>query len=252
MTTRASIRDLVFEGGDGQIGLFIEDITGWDDTPDMRREKVEYQAAHGSFDLPGYLDARLIVIEGHCRTNNPEQQQFWRNRLASLLGDGSSAKLTVEHQGLTLWTSVRLAAATTFDIVKYGEHAMYQVQLWAANPRKFGAQHEYVTTGPADYAWHYGNFPASPKLLVAGSASGYTVFGPGGRQFRVTRPLVPSHDHTIDLATGLLTVDGAIDTDNTPIADTWTIPGGAKVAHSISFDGGGSGLVAVRPLDTYI
>src|SRR5687768_13883255 len=107
-TTRVWIRDLLFDGGGGSDGLYITKggLQGWDAQPGFRREGNERQQAHGTFPSPGYLDQRLVIIEGECITSTPERQRWFSDRFSGLLNDGQQGRLSVEHQGLTLWADV--------------------------------------------------------------------------------------------------------------------------------------------------
>lgn len=258
ITTRVALGSLLFEGGEGDLGFFISDdrgLSGWDDAPDVRRDAVAYAQAHGSYDLQGFRGSRLTTISGRCYSRNPQEQQLYRNRLAGLLADGQTGRVRVEHQGLTLWASVRLERAM-FEPIIYGEIAQYQLQLWSADPRKYGDIHRFGPGDPTSNGgnlemYHDGNFPAFPTFYVNGSAGRYAVYGPNGRRFLVTRALQPGHEHRIDMRTRQLFVDGIRVFGGVEEANGWTVGGGGKTPSYIDAPGG-SVTLAAAVTDTYI
>ena len=225
-------------------------FSGWDDGVDMRRDTSNMPQAFGSFDVPGFGDSRVLSLTGYCFANTPERLGWWRSRLTGIGGDGGLVRVSVLHEGLTLWGDARLASKTKFDVMgSVGWVATYQLQLWFANPRKFGNTAIFAGGVAAS---HYGNFPATPMHTVTGSAaSGYTINGPAGKAFVVTTPVVAGHPHTVDMATGFLTVDGAIVVGGVTQGDTWAIPGGSTATHTLTVPVG-SAVLSTAVIDTYI
>lgn len=248
MTLSVRVRAAVFDGSTPEgFGFKIVDFEGWNDSVDVRRERIEIPNAHGDFDLPGLRGSRVTRMSGFCRSESLRQQQWHRSVLTGLLADGDADRVVVEESGETQWANVRLATRPTFERNSFSKYADWELALWAANPRKFG---ETRTFGPASSisAYHFGNFPAAPVLTVAGSsAGGYTINGPAGRTFVVTHALVSGQPHTIDMATGRLTVNGAVVTGGIATARTWAVPPGTKVAMSVT-----AGLISAAVVDTFI
>lgn len=261
---RGRIRDLTFEGGDGGVGFFIEDVTGWLERPDMRRDSKKRQQAAGSHRAPGFSEDRLIVIDGECVTESPEQQAHFARRLSGLLEDGEYARLTIDHESTTLWCDVGLQSQS-FDIDVYGTHAMFQVQFLAPDPYIYGDVHRYPATGTAAPGaevpvWHYGNARAYPRFDVYGLASGgitedYAVYGPtvaGTRKrYKVNGALAAGVTNTIDLSTGICNGPAGIRRGVVEDATTWGVPGGVTVSHSLDSNGDPAGFVAYIT-DTFI
>jgi hypothetical protein len=169
-------------------------------------------------------------------------------RVTGLGAYGELLRLTVDHHGFTTWANARVVSQTQWD--ERGGHAVadYQIQFKCADPRKFGDTRSFASGEPA---FHYGNFPATPQISISGSMpGGYTVNGPDGKRFVVTRALVSGSPHTIDMETGLLRVNGALAYGGVTTANTWTVPAGRQVTHTLT--GSGSGVLAVRVADTYV
>jgi hypothetical protein len=257
MSLEVRINDLVIRGTAdvSRLGFYVAKggFQGWEDGVDMRRNNVERALAHGSFDLPGYLGSRTVTIDGYCYAPTDNDLSWWRSRLTGLLAQGDSTMVAVENQGLTTWAMGRLAAKPAFDRVPGGRpYATFQLQLWFANPRRFGESRDFTAdTGVALPAYHYGNFPAAPAFTVTGSKpSGYTITGPNSKTYSVTKVVVAGHPHVIDMATGYLSVDGVVQQGVVSSGDTWTIPGGAAVSQTLS--GSGIATLTATVKDTYI
>lgn len=244
---RASIEGLILDGTDETTSPYtITAIDGWDDGVDTRRESIDRPGSHGQHRTPGYLSGRLITITGEIYTRNAQEQDHAILALVGLLADGGDAKITVTTTNTT-WAMVQRNGPPDVVRDRWGLLATYQLQLWAVDPRKYGAVHEFAAGTPAV---QYGNFPARPTLVVSGSTSGgYTVTGPGERRIVVTRALTPSSPHVIDLARGGLYIGGVRMARSISIFEPWTVgPGLPAVVASVS-----SGLTLVQQVtDTYI
>jgi hypothetical protein len=239
--------DFVGDGSDATYTIDTDGIKGWLDGVDTRRESIPRPSAHGEFDVPGYLTGRIITFSGLVLTGSDSDFENALAALSGLLADGSSDELSVTQATATLTASVRRNAAPQIDVEVYGLVARYRIQLWAADPRRYGATHSISASSSISVA-HDGNFPATPVLTVAGSSGGgYTVTGPGSRLITVTRALVSGHPHTIDMVTGGLYVDGARVVGGISVYQPWTVPVGSSVTVSVS-----AGTVAAVVKDTYI
>lgn len=222
-------------------------IVDWEETVSVRQERFERPAAHGDFDVPVYRGSRLIQASGYCTAESLPKLNWYRNAFLGLLGDGSSGRLTREMDGLATWSDVRLADEPTFDKHVFAPYAEWEFTLTAADPRKYGQERSFAAD---EAAFHYGNFPATPRIIVRGTAeSGYTVTGPGGREVVVMRPLSPSAPHTLDFATGGLYVGGSRVMGAITTFQPWVIPPGtASVVATVN----GSRTLEVLIADTFI
>jgi hypothetical protein len=252
--SRATIGGVVFEGGEGLEGFFIDledGLVGWDDSVDVRREAVEMANAHGDYDLPVHRGNRVIVITGDCVSSSPEQQQKFRNQLAGILADGRSGKLTVDHQGTIRWANVRLANdGVKFAIKVYGTLARYQITLLAADPRKYGDVNPFGPIGAGELSvFHRGNFWADPVCTVSGTFSADFAIYYNGLPFRMSHDVVPEAPITIHMRDGRAYQNGIRIIGGIVIANTFTIPPGLPT--TITFDpNGGTGTLKVEVPDT--
>lgn len=253
---RVRINGLTFDGDGPRTGkgylITPDGFSGWDDGVGIRRQETLLPVGHGAFDEPGYLSPRVISISGQILADTPVRLAKMRQALTGLLADGGTGRVVVDQDDVNTWADARLAAQT---MVKQNSSdlssASFQVQLWCHNPRKFG---EVQVAGPGTSvtAFHYGNFRASPELLVTGvMPSGYRVNGPDGRQFVVSQALAAGQTHRIDMSTGWLYRNGVLQTGAVSSARIWTVPSGVRVTHTL-VPVSGSGQLTVRTPDTYI
>ena len=247
MTLDVRIGGLTFSGGDGQEGFFIREWSGWWGGVDPKTDAVARPQADGDFDVPGFLEPRILTLTGRCHAKSAEYLEQYELRLSGLFGSGKSQRVMVDGPGGTQWADGR-RAGSEFEIELWGAYAAYQLVVKFANPRKFGESHSF--TGTAPVAYHYGNFGATPILTVTGSMSGYTIVGPTGN-FTVTAAVVSGSPHLIDMATGALTVGGVRTFGAVSSAALWTVPGGAQVTHTL-VPASGSGSLTVTVVDTFI
>lgn len=243
---RFRVGGLVFSGEPGDVTYTIESdsVRGWlIDGVDMRTEQIDRPAAHGAFNLPGFLTGRSISWGGLILTDTPEEQNHAMLRLSGLLADGGTDRLVGENTD-TRWADVARGGEFDMKMLRHGKVASYRLQLWAANPRIFGETREFPSGTPA---YHYGNFPATPRPLVGAGSGGYTVSGPGGRTVVVGS--APSAAHYIDFANGgLFTNAGARQVGAITTYRPWTVAPGQTVSASIS----GSRSLSQRVVDTFI
>ena len=163
---------------------------------EVRREEVSRPSAHGSFDREGFLSARVIPVSGHMSSRTPQGLEHLQARLSGLLADGSSARLTLDGPLGSRWCDVRLASATQITQMD-ATTARFLVTFWSADPRTYGEARTFPAGSPAV---NFGNFPATPRLLIGAGTGGYTVTGPSGRV--VVVGTAPTAAHYIDFASG--------------------------------------------------
>lgn len=254
MSLIVRVGEVVFHGQENVAGsgFYVEQggFSGWEEGTAPRLTEIFRPQAHGMFDLPVFQGARVVTISGVAVAESSAALAHMAAQITGLLADGSSERVFVHENGLDTWASARLGARTKFSpIFGAGKYANYELTLWCPNPRKFGEVREFAS---GEAAYHYGNFTAAPVMTVAGTiGTGYTIAGPDSKLFTVTQPVVSGTPHTIDMATGHLTVDGAIVHGEITQGDTWGIPGGSTVTNTLT-PVSGSGTLTVAVTDTYI
>jgi hypothetical protein len=226
-------------------------FTGWDDTPDMRRSSIDRPNAHGEFDAVGYLTARTASFSGHVVTGSALETAALGQRMRGLLSDGSLGRVTVQRDDHTEWADGRLASSTKFTV--HGSDptvADWQMQFWFPDPRKYGAMNHETSSSGALVTRHFGNTRASTRFVVSGDAERWRITGPGDRSVLVTQRLYPGHPHVYDMATGQLVIEGVVQYGGVEVADSWTVPAGRQLNHTLSATG--SATAEAFTYDTYV
>lgn len=225
---------------DGIRGLMLGGV-------DVRRESVDRPAAHGAFSLPGYLTGRVISWSGWVETENRFEQEHALARLSGLLADGGTSRLVINGADVR-WIDVQRAGEPDFRMEEYGRSAKYSFEAWAPDPRMYGEVREFRA---GEIAYHHGNFPATPEMIVTGPApNGYTITGAGGQKYVVTQPLAAGQTHRIDMVTGWLYRDGVLQSGAVQQAHTWEVPPGIPgVVHTVT---GSVGSFTVRVTETFV
>lgn len=238
-------------------GLFVRPggFTGWDDGVEPRRDAQGRPGAHGEFDLPVFLGARVPGIDGHALAKSPRDLAMLRSAVLGVGADGRRERLIVEHQGQTLWADARMGGKTLFADsgrrVARRWHATFLLSFVCADPRKYGTTTPH---GPAQFLRlsHLGNITSFPVIEVTGSMlSGYSIWGPDNREYRVTQALAAGHQHKIDMATGRLYLDDVLQVGVVTRGDVWGIPYGALSVPYQLTPVAGAGTLRATVIDTY-
>lgn len=234
--------------------LSTDGFTGWDDTPDLRRNSIDRANASGEFDAPGYYTARTASLSGFVVTDSARETAAIGRRMRGLLTDGEMGRITVERDDVTEFADGRLASRTKFDV--HGNDptvADWQMQFWFPDPRKYGAlNHEVSGAGGALITRHYGNARASTRFVVTGTGPRWRITGPGGRSVAIATPLVAGHPHEYDMLTGQLRIDGVLQYGAVETADSWSVPSGRILNHTLSVGTGGDARADAYTYDTYV
>ena len=227
-------------------------LEGITDGVAAKGQTVPRPGAHGDFELPTYLDSRIVSISGTCLAESPQDLKQWGEAFTGLLV-GRVGKITMDHLGDVRWGRAGLAPGTQKKFKVHGVDSLsadFHIQLKFSNPRFFG---DSKTFGSGEFAYHYGNFASAPVHTVTGNMpGGYAIDGPNFKQFRVLAPLVPGHPHTVDMNTGHLSIDGVVVFGFVQRADTWAIPGGGQVIHYLTPITTGTGTIASVVPSVYV
>lgn len=238
--------EFVGDAGDATYTIEADGIRGLKlDGVDVRREVIDRPAAHGAFNTQGFLTGRRIRWSGDIETSNPDEQVHAITRLSGLLADGGMDRLVVDEGSSVRWLDVVRGGEPDITMITYGIAASYSFEAWAPDPRMYGDTREFAA---GETAVHYGNFPATPRLLVGAGSGGYTVTGPDARQ--VVVGTAPAEAHYIDFVTGgLFTNAGIRQLGAITTYQPWKIgPGLPGAAASIT----GSRSLAQRVTDTFV
>lgn len=226
-----NVAGLDFFGDSGPFLIGPDGFTGWDDGVDIRLPQEARPQAHGSFDLPGFQGSRSPSMSGHVLADSSAQLANLKDRFLGILNGGQSGRIQVSRPWGTTWADCRLGAQPRFTERGGRGVATFQMQLWCADPVKYGDVKEFPVPAGTSYVnlFHRGNTASLPTLVVAGSApGGYEIQSSAGARYQVTRALVSGTPHTIDMRDGMLQVGGVYVAGIGVRADVWRIPPGSS------------------------
>lgn len=220
-------------------------LTGWWGRPSGRSDMVDRAAGHGELDLPVMLSARVVGLSGVVKAEHAARRA---DQLAGLpvVGD-----FTVHEGGASRRADARLVEAIV-QRAQINRLARFDLVFRCPDPRKFGEDWEFVSTGGLVRARHYGNFEASPVFEVTGFPSGYRILGPSGEGFTVTGSRPASAVDVIDFGSRQVIRNGVLLVGATSSARTWTVPAAREVSWRVQAIGSGQGRAVMRLHDTFI
>lgn len=206
-------------------------LTGWFGAAGIRRNETQRPAAHGSFDAPGFRGAKVPFVAGEILAASPATFHAKRLQLEALLADGSTGRMSVQDDhGNVTWQDVRLAQPAVVAPHPNDPSGSFQIGLWAHRAEIYGEERTF--SGASADVFHRGTLPAPLTVRIGNGAANYAVTSPLGT-FQVAG--APSGGtHVVDLRTGRVTRNGTLLTGVVTRAETWDLPAGAPVAHSVS------------------
>lgn len=250
---RVNVAGLDFFGDAGPFLIGPDGFEGWDEGVDMRLEKTGRPQAHGSYGLPGFQESRVVSVSGNVLADSPAQLSYLKERLLGILAGGQSGRIQVARPWGTQWADCQLGAKTRFAERGGKNSGTFQIQLWCADPRKFGEVQSF--TLPANtptVVFHRGNYEATPYITVSGSMPGGYTLTVAGWNYAVSRPLVSGTPHVIDYNDGRLRINGSVVQNSIGNTNLATIPPGASITCALYATSGGTGTAVMSLPDTYI
>lgn len=233
-------------------------LTGWKGGVGMRRELTPLATAHGAASSPGYLEPRIVTLEGFAHASSMRELANLGRRFAGILAGGSSTggTIAVEHQGESLWaTAHRHTPDPIWEEDGGVPMARYQLQLICFDPRQYGQARSYGP-GTTLQVSHAGSFPAHPVVTVT-ATSAISTYGlrlvQDGVQLGYLRlnALAAGKTHVIDMRSGFVALDGAVTDRQIHSGAPWAIPPCSECTVTLE-PVTGAGTVALAFSDTYI
>lgn len=210
-------------------------FTGWFGAAGVRRNETQRPAAHGSFDAPGYRGAKVPFIRGSILASSDATYQAMSRQLEGILADGSMGRMSVQDdQGNVTWQDVRLASPAVVNPHPNDPSGEYQIGFWSPRAEIYGQ--ERVFTGASADVFHRGRIPAPLVVRIGTGAANYTITSSLGT-FQVSGA-TSGGVHRVDLRTGRVTRNGTLLTGVVARAETWDVPAGGPVPHSVSAGSG--------------
>lgn len=196
----AELGQYFFDGGDGQVGLFIESITGWSGLTDARASLDPVPQWHGSFaPTEVWRESRAITLRGSIHA--PDRAESERVRDALLNGFPGLVPLRVAD-ATGVWSSmVRVESIVPNDLGPWSTMIPFVIDMIAPDPVRY---RDPVVLGPIGlpvregglrlphaFPWNFGTtirptmtvdntegkLPTYPRLRVTGTGSSVVLVG---------------------------------------------------------------------------
>lgn len=228
-------------------GLIVKPkgFQGWQGLTSARREALARAVEHGEHDTPVFLGARVVTVDGWVLGTTPLEVGNLSDSLTGLFA-AERTRVSVTHQGKTLWAYGRVVIAECDDSGADELVSEFELQMVFADPRRYGETSTFPETGTALAAQvnHGGNFPAFAVVELPGAPAAYTISSEG-QLFSVTGATAGG-THTVDLRRGRVFRNG-VEMPGVGRGDLWTVPPGLRRrTFTMSVPG------RVKVIDTYV
>lgn len=230
----------------------VDDIDGWWKAPAKKSRDEARPSDDGDFDALDFYEARYVTIRGAFVAKDAADRWQGADIISALLS-GGPAMMTVSIDGQAQWAIVKLVDQADADWTAT-MLLEYSLQVKAVDPRKFGDREVFTTSTSSGSVSVYqrGRYKATPVLTISGNMPGGYRISKGGKSNSVIAALGSSQIHELDLATGILRINGAVVTGGLNDYQWNTIAPGLGQNVSISPLTTGSGTMAIEVTDTYI
>lgn len=217
---------------------------GWRGLPAGRREALARAVQHGEHDVPIYLPARVVTIDGVLLADSEEELEHLSDSFAGIGATGERNRFTVDARSKVSFADGRRVLCEVDDSPGGSLEADFQLQVLFADPRKYGdtATLPGDTLNPKNPAatatsipvFHYGNFPAFPIVEIPSAPGSYTISA-GGKSFAVSGA-ASGGTHQVHLRNGRVYRNG-VEMPGVGKGDLWAVPPGVPLTHALSVAG---------------
>lgn len=211
-----------------QPGFYVTRVEGLLGGGSVSYESVALADGDGEFDLPNRRDEpRVITFSGFAYADSMwELGRLIRQLDGLLAARDASDELSWTEFGEWFSTTVRRGRGCSVTRRGATGFADFTMRFRAPSQRIYGPATRFGP-GTSLALSHRGTYPAPAVFTVPGPHPGFTLTGPGGRRFVVSQPAGAGHEHTVDMRTGAVALDGARQYGVSPRADVWMVPPGA-------------------------
>lgn len=244
---RVDGREMFGDPRDLARGLIVkpDGFQGWRGLPAGRREALARAVEHGEHDVPTFLPARVVTIDGWVLADSEEQLEHLSELVAGIGATGERKRTVVKARGVTRWADGRRLLCEVDDSPGESLEAEFQLQLVFADPRRYGETNTLPEAGVSTSidVFSRGNFPSYPVVEIPSAPSSYSISSPGGT-FTVSGA-TSGGTHTVDLRRGRVYRNG-VEMPGVGHGSLWAVPSGAVWTHTLSVAG------RVRIPNTYV
>jgi len=132
-------------------GATLTALEGWYDSVGPRLDVVEYDHGHGAYDQdPVYDSPRSITVAGHLTVFSSTAVFELQRTVMALKALGGFQVAVTDPLGV-LTATVRVGGRIEFDVVDEEGEAVFEIPLFARDPRKYGPE-VIASTGLASTA----------------------------------------------------------------------------------------------------
>lgn len=252
---RVDGRELYGDNRHSRYGLFVkrDGLQGWRGLPAGRREALARAVEHGEHDVPTFLPARVVTIDGIAIGDSEERVEALADSVTGIGASGNQIPTIVKARGATRQALGRRLLCEIDESPGGTLWTEFQLQIVFADPRKYGdtitlpgdalSPMNPAATATSIVVFSRGNFPAYPLVEIPSAPSGYTVSSPGGSF--VVSGAVAGGTHTVDLRRGRVYRNG-VEMPGVGVGNLWAVPVGAMWVHTLSVEG------RIRIHNTYV
>lgn len=191
-----TIQGTEFRSSKTAFGQFVFDpdaLSGFLDGVGVKRTDTVRPNQWGDFSEPGLLGPRRLTLTGTAVANSPQQLLQMRDQFTGLLVDGTYSEISVQNSVEVRYIEVTLEGTPSW-VQKLDTVALWKLELYAPNPRMYGAQKSIqisdgtVTGGinfPLSYPLNFGGPIVSQALGISnkGNTEAWPVFKVTGNYF---------------------------------------------------------------------
>lgn len=143
---------------------------------------AKYPRAHGSRAIPGYLDAKTVIVDGGIY-KGPLDQTDVRDRLDALRAAIANGPNCLYLYSDRYYRNVQGTLRDTYEVTAFARFADVQVEFICPDPFQYSSTSEAITESVAGSGetWNVtngGNAPSAPvlEITVGGSGSEQILF----------------------------------------------------------------------------
>jgi len=184
MSSASSIawRDVVLYGTAGIGRYTFATLDGWEELPDVRRDEILRDQAHGAFDSPVFAGARHVLASGRCSSPAQRDAQLLELKASFNLSPTTPLPLTITHAGRALTTPARLLRFKPTSPSGWGTGFWGWVAEWVcSDPLRYGNPVTMTTGFPSQT----GGLEFDLYTDGAGADTGFLEYGAAGTSGRL-------------------------------------------------------------------
>lgn len=247
----------------GDTGYILEEITGWEDLPDVTSYDTARSRGHGDHVGDQYARSRIVTVSGKIANVSSRDEMARALQNATRVGSAVN-NLTVDLLGLALTAGARVTQRSVSIGGNYSVGEIpFAVQWRCPDPLRYGLTQTPASIGlpstsgglpyPLSYPLNYGSAGTPGQITLTNSGTAdtsilFTVTGPlpsgfeisaGGQRLTYAAEVPAGQVITLDTGTGIVLAEGTADRrGNLTKADWLQVPAGSSITVQFTSLGG--------------